>query len=66
MHRRFEIIRNRLLLWKQDEVARLEETLTEVDQAETTFIFLGSLRDDHNGARKQIMEKLDTALADYG
>lgn len=56
----------RLLLQKQDEVSRLEETLDEVDSKEQREIFLGCMRRDVNPERIQILQQLKTALAEYG
>lgn len=56
----------RLLLQKQDEVSRLEETLDEVDSKEQREIFLGCMRRDVNPERLQILQQLKTALAEYG
>ena len=56
----------RLLLLKQDKVAQLEDELNEVDNAEEKELFLGSSRRDRNTRRKDILERLDAALNDYG
>ena len=64
--RRFRTVRSRLLLLKQDEVAELELKLDEIDRTEPRPIFLGSRRRDANAERKQVLARLDAALADYG
>ena len=64
--RRFRAVRSRLLLLKQDEVAELELKLDEIDRTEPRPIYLGSRRRDANAERKQVLARLDAALADYG
>lgn len=56
----------RLLLTKQDCVAQLEKKLDDVDGAEQSELFLGSMRRDRNGERTQVLRDLDKALAEYG
>ena len=64
--RRFATLRARLLLMKQDKLSLLEQELDQVDKDETRQLFLGSCRRDQNSRRKQVMQELDGALADYG
>ena len=64
--RRFLRVRARLLLLKQDELSSLESQLDCIDHDETREIFLGNRRRDTNGERREILEKLDAALTDYG
>lgn len=63
--RRFLRVRARLLLLKQDELSLLESQLDRIDHNETRELFLGNRRRDTNGERREILEKLDAALADY-
>lgn len=56
----------RLLLLKQDEITLLEAALDNSDNEETRPLFLGNARRDANPDRKQIIQKLTTALAEYG
>ncbi|KAK0508899.1 hypothetical protein JMJ35_008270 [Cladonia borealis] len=65
IYRRFRNVRSRLLLLKQDEIAELELKLDEIDRTEPRPIFLGSRRRDANPERKQVLARLDAALADY-
>ena len=66
IYRRFRTVRSRLLLLKQDEIAELELKLDETDRTEPGPIFLGSRRRDANTERKQVLARLDAALADHG
>ncbi|KAI0595954.1 hypothetical protein F4775DRAFT_594752 [Biscogniauxia sp. FL1348] len=63
--RRFNKLRARLLLVKQDRLAVLEEQLESIDSAEECPLFLGSRRDDTNVERGEILHNIDRALADY-
>lgn len=56
----------RMLLLKQDLVARLEEDLDRIDDEEEKPLFLGNCRRDRNGNRKKALAELDEALRDYG
>jgi hypothetical protein len=56
----------RLLLLKQDEIIILEASLDSIDSQEDRQLFLGSARRDTNTARKDVVGKLTTALAEYG
>lgn len=64
--RRFSVARVRLLLYKQDEVAVIEEQLEAIDKAEPCELFLGNRRRDRNEARIATMKRLDAVLEDYG
>lgn len=64
--RRFLRIRARLLLLKQDELSLLESQLDRIDHEETRKLFLGNRRRDKNPERKEILMKLEVALASYG
>ncbi|KAL9609814.1 MAG: hypothetical protein Q9167_005441 [Letrouitia subvulpina] len=64
--RRFLALRVRLLLMKQDKLTALEEDLHHLDQEERCGLFLGSFRSDRNLKRKEILNQVDTALAEYG
>jgi hypothetical protein len=63
---RFAASRARLLLYKQDEIAVLEEELEKIDRNEACALFLGARRKDKNAERKRVMEKLEEKLAEYG
>ena len=64
--RRFSASRARILLMKQDRVSILEQELERVDREEPSVLFLGNSRRDRNPRRKEVLEKLCDALADYG
>lgn len=64
--RRFTNARVRLLLYKQDEIAVLEEKLASIDNSEPREQFLGSRRRDVNTERKETMRDLGKLLAEYG
>lgn len=59
-------MRARLLLLKRDEISELEMQLDQIDREEPRRLFLGSRRRDTNLGRRQVLARLDTALADYG
>ncbi|KAI0379232.1 hypothetical protein F5Y04DRAFT_260028 [Hypomontagnella monticulosa] len=63
--RRFSMLRARMLLHKQDGISQLESTLERIDLEEPKAIFLGSRRKDANDARRDILAKIDEAMADY-
>lgn len=64
--RRFSRLRMRLLLLKQVELARLEETLDKVDKEETDRLSLSCLLQDSNPERKWIIETATKRLEEYG
>lgn len=64
--RRFDWLRARLLLQKQDKLSILEEKLKEVDYLEAAPLYLGKNRSDRNMERISLLSEIDTALADYG
>ena len=64
--RRFSTLRARLLLQKQDRIAKLEHQLKRIDEDELQPLFLGSLRRDLNPSRENVMCDIDVALQDYG
>jgi hypothetical protein len=66
MCRRFNRLRARLLLLKQDRISCLEEQLDQIDHNEPLPLFLGKSRGDSNSERISILSQLDSALADYG
>lgn len=45
---------------------QLEERLTRLDSDPTFTFFRGSLRDDRNGERAQLMANIDHCLKEYG
>jgi hypothetical protein len=60
------MLRNRLLLQKQDRLCQLERDLEVIDHNEAVPLFLGSQREDQNDDRRKLMLEIDQALADYG
>ncbi|KAI1127945.1 hypothetical protein F5Y10DRAFT_292493 [Nemania abortiva] len=65
LSRRFDKLRARLLLLKQDRLSMLEEELEGVDREEASPIFLGKSRCDRNEKRKSLLSKIESGLADY-
>lgn len=63
--RRFSTLRARLLLQKQDRLAKLEHQLQRIDEEELQPLFLGSLRRDRNQGRERVLADIDVALQDY-
>ncbi|KAI0383371.1 hypothetical protein F5Y04DRAFT_33591 [Hypomontagnella monticulosa] len=63
--RRFDKIRSRLLLLKQDRLSMLEERLERVDQQEKSPLFLGKSRYDKNADRISLLSEIESCLADY-
>ncbi|KAI8633997.1 hypothetical protein F5Y19DRAFT_411630 [Xylariaceae sp. FL1651] len=63
--RRFSAVRARILLYQQDRIAELEETLTTLDELEPKVLFLGSRRRDANPERKAVLAQLESAIAEY-
>lgn len=64
--RRFKVLRMRMLLCKQDEIAQLESSLNQADREEERRLWLGNQRRDNNPKRRAIFEKLDDAFESYG
>ena len=64
--RRFNAVRLRMLLYRQDEVAQLEEKLKKIDDDDPKDLFLGSRRHDRNTERMAVMKQLEQAMASYG
>ncbi|KAF5639372.1 hypothetical protein F52700_4224 [Fusarium sp. NRRL 52700] len=63
--RRFNRLRARLLLLKQDQLSILESELDEIDQQEKAPIFLGKSRIDRNAERLSVLSRIESALVDY-
>ncbi|KAI2632250.1 hypothetical protein GGR54DRAFT_26548 [Hypoxylon sp. NC1633] len=63
--RSFRRVRARLLLQKQDRLSILEQKLDQIDQDETSPLFLGKLRVDRNQARASLLAEIDERLIDY-
>ncbi|KAI6087272.1 hypothetical protein F4821DRAFT_116876 [Hypoxylon rubiginosum] len=63
--RRFDKLRARILLRKQDNLSLLEQELDQIDKQETSLLFLGKSRCDQNPDRLSALSKIDAALADY-
>ncbi|KAI8711118.1 hypothetical protein NCS52_01487200 [Fusarium sp. LHS14.1] len=63
--RRFDKLRARLLLLKQDKLTDLEQRLEQIDREEETLLFLGRSRIDGNKSRLSTLSEIETALADY-
>jgi hypothetical protein len=51
---------------KQDRLSALEQRLDDVDQQETSLLFLGKSRSDKNIDRISLLSQIDSCLADYG
>jgi hypothetical protein len=64
--RRFDKLRSRLLLLKQDRLSQLERRLEQVDQQEVSPLFLGMSRSDRNMDRISLLSEIEFCLADYG
>ena len=64
--RRFDRLRTRLLLLKQDRLSLLEQQLDQIDQQETAPLFLGQSRCDGNPDRLSTLSQIDLSMADYG
>ncbi|PFH63160.1 hypothetical protein XA68_17269 [Ophiocordyceps unilateralis] len=63
--RRFNKLRARILLLKQDRLSMLEQRLDQVDQEESSALFLGKSRADRNPERISLQSEIETCLADY-
>lgn len=64
--RHFSKLRARLLLLKQDRLAILEQKLEQIDQEETSPLFLGKSRCDKNTDRITLLSEIESCLTDYG
>lgn len=64
--RRFDRLRARVLLLKQDKLSLLEQQLDEIDENEKCAIFLGKSRCDSNADRAAILAEIEDRLGDYG
>ena len=64
--RRFDRLRARLLLLKQDRLTVLEQRLDQIDEQETSLLFLGTSRRDANADRWSLLSEIESHLADYG
>ncbi|OTA96297.1 hypothetical protein M434DRAFT_27945 [Hypoxylon sp. CO27-5] len=63
--RRFDRLRARIILRKQDKLSILEQRLNEVDQKETSLLFLGKSRCDNNPDRLGLLSEIENCLGDY-
>ncbi|KAK5651860.1 hypothetical protein OQA88_11629 [Cercophora sp. LCS_1] len=63
--RRFNRLRVRLLLLRQDKIALLEERLDAIDGQEPCPLFLGCRRMDRNTEREAVISEIENALAEY-
>ncbi|XTI82344.1 hypothetical protein V2W45_1228407 [Cenococcum geophilum] len=63
--RRFNKLRARILLLKQDRLSMLEQRLEQIDQQETSLLFLGKSRCDKNTDRTSLLSDIESCLADY-
>lgn len=64
--RRFDRLRARVLLLKQDKLSLLEQQLDEIDENEKCAIFLGKSRCDSNADRAAVLAEIEDRLGDYG
>ncbi|KAI0133390.1 hypothetical protein F4776DRAFT_133889 [Hypoxylon sp. NC0597] len=63
--RRFDRLRARIILRKQDKLSILEQRLNELDQQETSLLFLGKSRCDNNPDRLGLLSEIENCLGDY-
>ncbi|KAK3338128.1 hypothetical protein B0H65DRAFT_560981 [Neurospora tetraspora] len=63
--RRFDKLRARILLLKQNKLSMLEERLEQVDSEEPSPLFLGKSRCDRNAERLSLLSQIEACLADY-
>ncbi|KAH6892190.1 hypothetical protein B0T10DRAFT_287825 [Thelonectria olida] len=63
--RRFNRLRARLLLLKQDKLSMLEKRLDEIDDLEKSPLFLGKSRIDRNPDRIAVLSEIEASLEDY-
>jgi hypothetical protein len=70
LYRRFGFLQARLLLYKQDELRRLEMELDNMDQTdakENPIILQSRRKDDAEvGERKKLLQTIDLKLKEYG
>ena len=66
LFRRFNRLRARVLLKKQDDLSILEERLDKIDQSERCLLFLGKTRLDTNADRASTLNAIESGLLDYG
>ncbi|KAF5567565.1 hypothetical protein FPHYL_3187 [Fusarium phyllophilum] len=64
--RRFEHLRVRLLLAKQDKLSILEKRLNKIDREEPAPVFLSSMRMNGSSERAAIISEIEDALESYG
>jgi len=64
--RRFDRLRARVLLLKQDRLSLLEQQLDEIDENEKCALFLGKSRCDSNADRATVLAEVEESLTDYG
>ncbi|OTB18770.1 hypothetical protein K445DRAFT_19378 [Daldinia sp. EC12] len=63
--RRFDRLRARIMLLKQDKLSVLEEKLNKIDEQETSVLFLGKSRSDNNPDRLGLLSEIENCLSDY-
>ncbi|KAF5564885.1 hypothetical protein FNAPI_1963 [Fusarium napiforme] len=63
--RRFEHLRMRLLLAKQDRLSILEKRLNKIDREEPAPVFLSSMRMNGSPERAAIISEIEDALESY-
>jgi len=51
---------------KQDKISILEQRLDQINQQETSLLFLGKSRSDGNTNRISLLSEIKLCLADYG
>ncbi|KAL2687961.1 hypothetical protein Neosp_005531 [[Neocosmospora] mangrovei] len=64
--RRFDNLRTRSLLLKQDKLSILEKKLSKIDHDEPSPLFLASSRLDRSTERAAVLSEINDALASYG
>ncbi|KAF5703214.1 hypothetical protein FMUND_13090 [Fusarium mundagurra] len=64
--RRFEHLRVRLLLAKQDKLSILEKRLNKIDREEPAPVFLSSMKMNGSPERAAIISEIEDALQSYG
>ncbi|KAB8228995.1 uncharacterized protein BDW43DRAFT_303436 [Aspergillus alliaceus] len=63
--RSFTRLRARVLLLKQDRLSVLEQKLDQLDEQESSHLFLGKSRSDKNLDRMALLSEVDSCLTDY-